>query len=58
MANLIAKKNQISHHFLMLSLLSNTAQLDIFITGIDNKYDTVEMASLAPLKDITKSPDL
>lgn len=42
----------------MVNLLSNTAQLDIFITGIDNKYDTVEMASLAPLKDITKSPDL
>lgn len=42
----------------MVNLLSNTAQLDIFIRGIDNKYNTVEMASLAPLKDITKSPDL
>lgn len=37
---------------------TDTAQLAIFIRGIDNEYNiTEEMASLVPLKDITKSLD-
>ncbi|XP_041419118.1 general transcription factor II-I repeat domain-containing protein 2-like [Xenopus laevis] len=38
---------------------TDTAQLAIFMRGIDNEYNvTEEMASLVPLKDTTKSRDL
>jgi len=38
---------------------TDTALLAIFARGIDNKYDVIEeMASLAPLKDTAKPPDL
>uniref|UniRef100_A0ABM5FVD0 General transcription factor II-I repeat domain-containing protein 2A-like n=1 Tax=Pogona vitticeps TaxID=103695 RepID=A0ABM5FVD0_9SAUR len=38
---------------------TDTAQLAIFIRGIDDKYNiTEEMAALVPLKDITKARDL
>lgn len=38
---------------------TDTAQLAIFIGGIDYKYNvTEEMAFLVPLKDTIKSPDL
>ena len=38
---------------------ADTAQLAIFIRGVDDEYDvTEEMASLVPLKDTTKSRDL
>ena len=37
----------------------DTAQLTMFIKGIDDKYNiTKEMAFLVPLKDTTKSRDL
>ena len=39
--------------------VTDTAQLAIFVRGIDNEYNiTREMASLVPLKDTTKSIDL
>ena len=38
---------------------TDTALLAIFARGIDNKYDVIEeMASLAPLKDTAKPPDI
>ena len=38
---------------------TDTAQLAVFIRGIDDKYNvTEEMASFVPLKDTTKSRDL
>lgn len=38
---------------------TDTALLAIFTRGIDNKYNVIEeMASLAPLKDTAKPPDL
>ena len=38
---------------------TDSAQLDIFITGIEDEYNVIEeMASLVPLKDTTKSKDL
>ena len=38
---------------------TDTAQLAIFIRGIDDKYDIIEeMAALVPLKDTTKARDL
>ena len=37
---------------------TDSAQLDIFITGIEYEYNVIEeMASLVPLKDTTKSRD-
>ena len=39
--------------------VTNTAQLEIFIRGINDEYNiTEEMVSLVPLKDTTKSRDL
>jgi hypothetical protein len=39
--------------------VTDTAQLAIFIRGVDNEYNiTEEMASLVPLRDTTKSSDL